>query len=34
MKESGKTYEEIKKTLSEHGISIGVTTIHDIYTKS
>jgi len=30
LKESGKTYEEIKKMLSEQGISMGVTTIHDI----
>jgi len=30
MKKEGKTYEKIKKAISEEGIVMGVTTLHDI----
>lgn len=31
LKDSGKTYEEIKTILKEYGVVMGVTTLHDIY---
>lgn len=34
LKESGKTYEDIKKGFSDKGFAIGVTTLHDICNKS
>jgi len=33
LRKDGKTYEEIKKEFSDNGLTIGITTLHDICTK-